>query len=311
MIDVLMIISGIVLLFIGGELLIKGAVSLAYKLGLSNILVSAVIIGFGTSMPEMTVSLSAALENAPAITIGNVIGSNIANILLILGISSILSPICIDKTSVYQDMIFMLLATFALIIISLFKEIGFVIGLMMFSTLILYITCSYIRDKNTTNNNKQNLVPKLPINTLKSSIYCCIGLILLVIGAYILVKGASSVARNFGVSEFVIGVTIVAVGTSLPELATAIIASYHKHNDIIIGNILGSNIFNILFILGVTSMIIPIPMDELFTSIDIWLMCFVTCWLSLYLFTGKTIGRISSALMLGVYLMYILWLYMI
>lgn len=306
MIDISMIIGGILLLFLGGELLIRGAVSLAVKLKLSTILVGAVIIGFGTSMPEMTVSLSAALKNVPDITVGNVVGSNIANILLIIGISAILSPIHIDKSLVLHDTILMIIATLSLIAISLLKEIGFITGFIMFSSLIAYIIFSYIRDKNTVKNNKPDIAA---CGSLKSSIYCSIGLGLLIIGAYILVEGASSMARDFGISELVIGLTIVAVGTSLPELATAIVAGYRKHNDIIIGNILGSNIFNILFILGTTAMIIPIPIDEQVASIDIWIMCFVTIWLALYLLTGKIIGRASGAIMLVVYLFYILWLY--
>jgi cation:H+ antiporter len=314
MIDVLMILGGLVLLFFGGEGLIKGAVSLARNFGLSKLLVSAVIVGFGTSMPEMTVSVGAALKGASDIAIGNVVGSNIANILLIVGVAAILYPIFISGVAVKRDTFVMLGASLVLCGFAKVGMIGFLAGLLMFTALISYIVWSYTQDKKGGAETVQHIEediegePKLSLG--KAWIFVFAGLGLLVGGAYFLVEGAVSIARDFGISEAVIGLTIVAVGTSLPELATAVVAAYRKHSDMIIGNILGSNIFNILSILGVTAMISPITVTTQIASYDVWFMLGVAVLLSTYLLRGLTIGRISGIAMLLAYCGYTTWLYM-
>lgn len=314
MIDVLMVLGGLVLLFFGGEGLIKGAVSLARNFGLSKLLVSAVIVGFGTSMPEMTVSVGAALKGASDIAIGNVVGSNIANILLIIGVAAILCPIFVAGSAVKRDAFVMLAASLALCGLAMIGTIGFVAGLLMFSALIGYIVWSYMQDKKsgaeTAEHIEEDIEGEVQLTPLKASAYAVAGLVLLIGGAYILVEGAVSIARDFGISEAVIGLTIVAVGTSLPELATAVVAAYRKHSDVIIGNILGSNIFNILSILGITAMISPIPVAAQIASYDVWIMLGVAILLSIYLLRGLAISWISGASMLLVYCGYTAWLYM-
>lgn len=314
MIDVLMILGGLVLLFFGGEGLIKGAVSLARNFGLSKLLVSAVVVGFGTSMPEMTVSVGAALKGASDIAIGNVVGSNIANILLIVGVAAILCPIFIAGTAVKRDTFVMLGASLALCGLAMTGIIGFAAGFLMFAVLIGYIVWSYMRDKKsgteTAAHIEEDIEGEPQLSPGKASVFALAGLGLLVAGAYILVEGAVAIARDFGLSEAVIGLTIVAVGTSLPELATAVVAAYRKHSDVIIGNILGSNIFNILSILGITAMLSPIPVAAQIASYDVWIMLGVAIALSIYLLRGLTIGRFSGIAMLLAYCAYTAWLYL-
>lgn len=311
--DILMILGGLVLLFFGGEGLIKGAVSLARNFGLSKLLVSAVVVGFGTSMPEMTVSVGAALKQASDIAIGNVVGSNIANILLIVGLATIFCPIFVTGNAVKRDAFIMLGASIILCGLALIGNISFIAGLLMFAALIAYIIWSYAQDKKTGAQTaahiKEDIEGEKQLSPLIASVYAIGGLALLIGGAYILVEGAVAIAREFGLSEAVIGLTIVAVGTSLPELATAVVAAYRKHSDVIIGNILGSNIFNILAILGVTAMISPISIGAQIANTDVWIMLGVALFLSIYLLRGATIGRISGIAMLAAYSLYTVWLY--
>lgn len=313
MIDILMTLGGLVLLFFGGEGLIKGAVSLARNFGLSKLLCSAVIVGFGTSMPEMTVSVGAALKGSSDIAIGNVVGSNIANILLIVGLAAILCPIFVAGKAVKRDTLVMLGASVVLCALALTEHINFIAGLLMLVALITYIFWSYSQDKKGGAEMAQHIEEDIEgepqLSGLKASVYALAGLGLLMSGAYLLVEGAVAIARDFGLSETVIGLTIVAVGTSLPELATSIVAAYKKHSDVIIGNIVGSNIFNILAILGVTAMISPITIGAQMASTDVWIMLGVAVFLSLYLLRAQRIGKISGIAMLATYCVYTAWLY--
>lgn len=314
MIDVLMILGGLVLLFFGGEGLIKGAVSLARNFGLSKLLVSAVVVGFGTSMPEMMVSVGAALKGASDIAIGNVVGSNIANILLIMGIAAVIYPIVVKGEAVKRDALVMLGASIVLCGLAMTGMISLIAGLMLFMALIAYVSWSYHQDRKagaeTAAHIGEDIEGDPQLSRLKATVYALAGLVLLIGGAYLLVDGAVSIARGLGISEAVIGLTIVAVGTSLPELATSLVAAYKKHSDVIIGNIVGSNIFNIFAILGVTAMISPIPIGQQIASTNVWIMLGVASFLSIYLLRGFTIGRISGVLMLLAYFGYTAWLYM-
>lgn len=312
-IDILMILGGLVLLFFGGESLIKGAVSLARNFGLSRLLVSAVVVGFGTSMPEMTVSVSAALKGASDIAVGNVVGSNIANVLLIVGLGAVLCPILVAGKAVKRDVFVMLGGSVALCGLALAGNVSLIAGVFMFAALIAYIAWSYTQDKKssaeTAGDIDEDIEGEPQLHALKASAYTLAGLAFLIGGSYILVEGAVAIARDFGLSEAVIGLTIVAVGTSLPELATAVVAAYRKQSDIIIGNVLGSNIFNILSILGVTAIISPIPIAAQIADTDVWIMLGVAVFLSIWLLRGRTIGKISGIAMLATYCIYIVWLY--
>lgn len=312
MIDFVLIASGLLLLFLGGEALIKGAVALARHLGLSQLLVSAVIIGFGTSMPEMTVSVGAALKGSPEIALGNVVGSNIANILLIVGLSALIFPFVQNAQAVRRDVLAMIGASLLLCALTLYGALGFFSGLIMLSGLFVYISWCCVQDLKKPDNAETTVEnvdgenhPPVPM----AFMYSFVGLGLLVGGAYLLVEGAIALARDFGLSEAVIGLTIVAVGTSLPELATAVVAAMRRQSDIIVGNILGSNIFNILAILGVTAMVEPIPMTGQIASTDIWIMLAVALSFSALLWLGLRIGRPVGLGMLAAYCAYTGWLY--
>ena len=314
MIDIAMIVSGLILLLLGGEGLIKGAVSLAGSFGLSKLLVSAVIVGFGTSMPEMTVSMGAAMKGASDIALGNVVGSNIANILLIVGVVALIAPIKLSAQAVRSDTLVMLFATLVLCGLTFVGVINFITGSLMFMALLCYISWSYIQDKKKASDVvahiEEDIEGKKQLGPIMAAAFSVGGLALLIAGAYLLVEGAVALARDFGISEAIIGLTVVAIGTSLPELATGIVAGLRRHTDIVIGNVLGSNIFNIFAILALTALVLPIPVTGQIAQKDVWIMLAVAIFISIYLLRGKTIGRMSGGAMVAVYIGYTAWLYM-
>jgi len=313
MIDILMIVAVLVLLFFGGEGLIKGAVSLARTFGMSRLLVSALIVGFGTSMPEMTVSVGAALKGSSEIAVGNVVGSNIANILLIVGIAAIIFPILLKGQAVRRDAGVMVAASIVLCALALYGTLGFAAGLLMFVGLVAYLIWSYRHDQknvsNTTDLTIDDIDGEKHLPATIASLYTVAGLGLLVGGAYLLVEGAIALARDFGLSEAVIGLTIVAIGTSLPELATSVVAAIRKQGDMIIGNIIGSCIFNILAILSITGMIKAIPITGHIAAYDVWIMLAITIIFAAFLWFGIRIGRRAGLAMLLLYSGYMVWLY--
>lgn len=308
----LMVFAGLILLFLGGEGLVRGSVALARSLGVSRLLVSAVIIGFGTSMPELVVSLGAALKGSTEIALGNAIGSNIVNILLIVPAGALLYPIHLKHTPVKNEVYMMLFSTVLLGIMIYFNKLNFLTGLLLVVVLVIYLTWSYFKDRAQERKISKDLVEEISFEHILTPsmalIYTVVGLLALSFGASILVDGAVEIARGYHISEDIIGLTLVAVGTSLPELATVISAALKKHSDVVIGNILGSSIFNILAILGITSMVKPIPITPQVMDFDLWVLLYAT-----FLFGGalllKNIGRLLSTLMAFSYVAYILWLY--
>ena len=309
--DILLIIGGLALLFAGGEVLIRGAVAIATALGLSTLLVSTVIVGFGTSTPELVVSVNSALVDSPAIALGNVVGSNIANVLLILGISAIVMPICCKNKSILRDSVIVLMISLALAILSLFLPLNLFVGVSMIALLAAYIGfCIWNESRNNQNHEIEVAKGSASFSSIgKNLAICGTGLALLIFGARFLLDGAVSLATNFGISEAVIGLTIVAVGTSLPELITAIIASFRKQSDVVIGNILGSNLFNILGILGVTGIISTIPFDGRIAEYDIWIMTMIAALTIPIIWTGHKISRIEGAVFVALYIAYTVWLF--
>lgn len=313
--DFLMIAAGLVVLLIAGEALLKGAVSIANRMGLSKLLVGAVIIGFGTSMPEMTVSVGAALKNAPEIALGNVVGSNIANILLIIGVAAVLAPLYVNAMAVRRDMCVMIGASLLLCLLSAAGMLNAISGAAMVLMLVSYVAYGYHADRRAYAARPPADIGSdddtaVKMHNAVAILLCLGGLAGLMGGAHLLVTGAVSLARGFGISEAVIGLTIVAVGTSLPELATALVASIRRQNDMVLGNILGSNIFNILCIIGVTCLVKPIVAVGQLVELDVWIMLGVVVFLSVFLWRGITIGRAAGAFMLALYTGYTLWLYL-
>ena len=254
---------GLACLFFGGEFLVRGASAVARAFRLSPMVIGLTIVGFGTSAPEMLVSVGAALEGQPAIAIGNVLGSNIANILLILGISAVIAPLIIPVRKLWRDLGFMLLASAVIWVMLLDGDVTRLDGILLIAGLIVFLVVAFLTGKEEPD---VDAAPNMA--QWKAWAYTLGGLVILVIGARLLVDSATLIARTYGISEAVIGLTIVAVGTSLPELATSVVAAMRKQTEIAVGNIVGSNIFNIFGILGTTALIAPIPSDPRFAAID-------------------------------------------
>jgi cation:H+ antiporter len=263
--------AGLLLLFFGGESLVRGAVSLAERLGLSKVLVGMVIVGFGTSTPELLVSLQAALAGSPEIALGNVIGSNIANVLLILGLASLVFPISCAQGGLKRDAAVMTLVSLALLPLLFLGNLSSLVGIGMLVVLAGYLLFSYRLERGSADSSYEaegeelRLTPK-PL--WLSLLITAAGLAMLLGGARFLVMGATSLARDLGVSEAVIGLTVVAVGTSLPELATSLVAAWRRHSEVALANVVGSNIFNILAILGATLVVQPIEVAARFARAD-------------------------------------------
>ncbi len=311
----LLALGGFVLLFGGGEWLVRGAVGVARRLRISPLLIGMTIVAFCTSAPELLVSLEAALRGQPDISIGNVVGSNIANILLILGATSLVWPIAVDRCELRRDTWVMLGAVGLLAGLGLTGEIARWQGFLMSGALVTYIWYSYWTEKYRgapsagLHEEEADEFAGVTTRLWLAVVYLGLGLIALVAGSKMLVTGAEEIARNFGVSEAVIGLTMVAIGTSLPELATGLVAAARKHSDVAVGTVVGSNIFNVLSILGITAMVQPIPFSEKIASFDSWVMLGAAVVLvPLLLWRGK-IGRIEGGLFLGAYVGYIVMVY--
>jgi cation:H+ antiporter len=290
---------GLAGLFFGGNWLVQGASALALRFRVPPLVIGLTVVGFGTSMPELLVSVQAALAGAGGIAIGNVVGSNIANILLILGISAAVGPMAATLGALRRDLAWMTGA--ALVTIPVFWS-GFVgrwEGIALTLGILLYITVC-LREAGS-----EEAPEVAPAPLWKSMLAVLAGLALLLAGARFLIDSATGIALTFGVSEAVIGLTIVAVGTSLPELATSLVAALKGQRDIALGNVVGSNIFNILAILGITALIAPIPVEPRFLAVDVPVMIAVSLLLVAIIWRMKGMGRVTGALFLAAYTGYI------
>jgi len=299
--------AGLVLLTIGAEYLVRGAISLANRLGMPPLLIGLTVVGFGTSMPELLVSLQAALGGAPAIAVGNVVGSNTANILLILGVAAAISPIAARIPNLNRDLVMMLVAAVVMLGLGFWGVVDFWLGLTSFAVLAAYLSWVTHTDRRRMSEEEAELVVK--IAGWKEAVFIVGGLGALFFGADLLIDAATAIARSFGISEAVIGLTIVAVGTSLPELATSVVAAFRRHAEVALGNVVGSNIFNILGILGITAMVVPVPVEDSIASFDIPFMLAVSVALIALILISGRIGRGAGAVMLVVYTGYVAWLF--
>jgi cation:H+ antiporter len=306
MYDLIIIPISLLLLYLGGEGALKGVLVIARKFKLSNILVSAVIIGFGTSLAELTVSVEAVLIGSPDIALGNIIGSNIANILLVTAIAALITPIMLKNLKINRDIFVMVVASLLLLFFKFIDWLNFYSGVIFLLILFSYISYSYFQDQKDNGDKEENLEN---FSLIKAIIYSVIGLATLILGGWLLVNSSIKIAQSYGISEAVIGLTIVAVGTAIPELTTTIIASIKKHNDLVIGNILGSNIFNILGILGVTLLIENIPVTDEMMKKGIWEMIAATLFFIIILRFAKSISKLIASFMLTSYAIYIVYLF--
>lgn len=300
----LLFVAGFASLIAGGELLVRGATGIAFRLGVSSLMIGLTVVGFGTSTPELVTSVQAALSGAPGIAIGNVVGSNTANILLILGFAAILYPITVGRKGFLRDGAALAAASLALLAICLWGELGRFVGIILVLALVGYIFTVWLGERGRRDSGDDALIG--PGGSLwTNGAFFAGGLALTILGARALVDAAITVARDFGISEATIGLTIVAVGTSLPELVTSFVAAIRKQGDIAFGNVVGSNIYNILGILGVTGLIAPIPIPGQIAAVDIWVMLGATALMFAVAITGWRITRPEGAGLLAIYVVYV------
>ncbi|SDX07650.1 calcium/sodium antiporter [Roseicitreum antarcticum] len=300
--DYLFLLAGLIGLFFGGDALVRGSTGIARRMAIPPLLIGLTVVGFGTSTPELLVSVEAAWRGVPDIALGNVLGSNIANILLIVGLSALVWPIRVMGATLRRDTAVMLVAALVLVPVFAMGEVGRVAGAVLVAGLAAYLIWAY-RFPGEAVAEDPDAAP--PARILTSVLWVIGGLVALMLGARFLVDGAVSIARGYGVSEAFIGLTIVAVGTSLPELATSLIAAIKKQSEIAIGNIIGSNIFNVLGILGLTAMITPIPVAGRFLTFDLPVVIGASVVMAALFLSRPVIGRGLGLVMLVAYGTYV------
>jgi cation:H+ antiporter len=302
------IAGGLVALTLGAESLIRGATALAKRFGVSDLLIGLTLVGFGTSTPELVASVEAALMEAPGVAVGNVVGSNIVNILFILGLSALIAPFPVDRRSFARDGVVVLIATAAAIGASLTGAFSRAAGLVFLAAIVLYILIAYLTERRVPDppHAVEIAAPTRP--ALFDLLFALVGLGLLIIGARFLVTGAINVAASMGVSETIIGLTVVAVGTSLPELVTSIVAATRGKSALALGNVVGSNIYNLFGTLGVTAAIHPIPAPVEIVAFDNWVMLAATVVMVAFATTKNRMSRIEGALLVACYFAYVSFL---
>src|SRR5690554_378821 len=308
----LSLIAGLLLLVFSGDGLVKGSVQLSRHFKLSTLVVGLTVVGCGTSAAELFVSVKAAYNGVPDLGIGNVVGSNIANIGLILGLVAIFMPISIVNRSILRDWIVMMVASLMLVYAVLNGNIGFFEGLIFVSFLVLYIGGSIYNSKRKKKLQKSFLSPTMVI--WKALLYVVVAIVGLYFGADLLVAGAREIAVTWGVSDRVIGVSLVAFGTSVPELVTSMVAMFRKENDISVGNIIGSNIFNIWAVLGATSLITPLPINDLNNVVfDIVISLAFAVLLLVFMIPLRkgVISRWKGGVLFALYIVYIFFIFQI
>lgn len=310
-ISLLLLIAGLVILTIGAESLVRGSASLAIRLGLTPLVIGLTIVAFGTSTPELVVSLSASLNHQPDIALGNVVGSNIFNIGIILGITALICPISVNFNVIKMDGPVMVAISLIITGLHYLGTFSRLTGFCLFSGLVLYtvftVRMAFKEESNRTDSTLQEGIPPQSRSVLLDVGFITGGLVLLVAGSRLLVVSAVDIARYAGVSEAVIGLTIISAGTSMPELATSLVAALRRQPDIAVGNVVGSNIFNILGILGPTAMISPLTANGI-SHVDMWVMTGFAVFLVPLLYTDLKLNRWEGGTLLLGYAAYLWWL---
>ncbi|HBY02235.1 MAG TPA: sodium:proton exchanger [Rikenellaceae bacterium] len=316
MLPYLLLLAGFAVLIVGADYLVKGASSIAKKFNVSDLIIGLTVVSFGTSAPELAVNISAGLNGSPGMAIGNVVGSNIFNLLLIVGLAAIIRPITLKSSLVVVEIPYAILASFALIFVAgdyffdggsgIISMSDGLILLLFFSIFIYYVFLSakkgQIEEDDAPKEEKYYTMGW-------SILFVLGGLVALVFGGDLIVANATKLARNWGMSETVIGLTIVAAGTSLPELATSLMAAYKGNSDIAIGNVVGSNIFNIFFILGVSALITPLPFEPR-SMVDALVAMFATALVLFFSFRGRgqKIDKKEGSVLIVLYFIYVSYL---
>ena len=308
----ILIIGGLVMLYFGADWLVQGAVTIALHFGLSPLLVGLTVVALGTSLPEALVSVQASLDNQGGMALGNVIGSNILNIALILGISALIQPLKVDSHLVKADVPLLVGASFLLIVLLEDFHISRMEGALLLLCIVFYVTGNIMTVKRTppTEDEIEGMeIPEDPSKNLLRDIgFLVLGLIALAFGSEFLVSGAVDLARILGLSEALIGLTIVSIGTGTPELATALMAAYRKTADIAIGNAVGSNLFNIMFVVGLAGLVAPMNATGINSS-DLYVMFGLTILLLPTVWTGMVLDRKEGFLFVAIYVAYIYYLW--
>ncbi len=305
------LLLGFALLLGGGEFLVRGAVGVARRLEVSPLLIGIVLVGFGTSLPELVASVKAALAGAPGIALGNVVGSNMCNILLILGATAVIYPVACARGALLRDGSMVLAATLLAIglcysgLVNRWEGAGLVLLVAVYAGGSFLIERRGKDPAGAVHTAEADLVESVGGPLWRSLAVAVAGMAAVIFGADLLVEAAIVLAGRYGVDDTIIGLTVVALGTSLPELATCLVAAFKRQSDIALGNVLGSNTFNLLGILGTTALVKPIPVPESLLGFDLWAMLAATLLLFVAAATGRRVGRAEGGLFLALYAGYI------
>ncbi|GAB5459346.1 MAG: calcium/sodium antiporter [Henriciella sp.] len=301
------LIGGLVILAFAGDFLVNGALSLSRRLGVSPLVGGILIVGFGTSAPEMVVTLGAALEGSPALALGNVVGSNIANVWLVLAVPALLAPMATGGFGQFRALLFVLLATAAWIAVTASSPLVPLVGAIFLAGLLFYAFITVTQTLSAAKAGVDVGVEDKPPALSGFKLWACllIGIIGLPVGAHLIVEGGVGIARKFDVSEELIGLTLLAIGTSLPELGAAIAAVLRKEGDVVIGNVLGSNVFNLLGAGGLVSLFGPVAIAPGFANYDHWALAAAAVTLALFIIPKSKISRLAAIAMILIYVIYL------
>lgn len=304
---------GLVILLLAGDALVKGAVNLSLRVGIPALIVSLTIVAFGTSAPELLISITAALEGVPGIAMGNVVGSNTANVLLVLGVPALLATMHTSECNSRKSFVQMIAATVLFIGLSFFGVFTWISGLVLLTALAFMLGHTFLEARShmagqvtcggSDIEEPEGADPDMP--GWKIGLYIALGILGLPLGADLLLDSAITVARMFDISENVIGLTLIAVGTSLPELATTVMAVLRKQADVALGNVIGSNMFNLLAIIGIASLVSPIPVASQFLEYDLWVMLASSLMLIPFVYFRKDLTRPWGIALTGLYIAYV------
>jgi len=302
-----LVLGGLILLLFAGDLLVRGSVGLACKLGAPPLIIGLTVVAFGTSAPELMISINAALADSPGIAVGNVVGSNIANILLVLGVPALIYAIACNQVGIRRNTFMMIGATLLFIGFAQSGEFSRDNGILMVGLLAAFLIYSGWRAMTHNDSAESELddVEGIPSKPVTTAGFIISGIIGLPLGAQMLVTGATDIARAFQVSDAVIGLTVVALGTSLPELATTVVAALRKRSDVAIGNVIGSNLFNILAIIGITAIIKPLAVADHFIAFDLWILLGISLLLVPFALFHLSLNRLWGVTFVAGYIIYV------
>ena len=299
---------GLVILLLAGDVLVRGAVNLSLRLGIPALIVSLTVVAFGTSAPELLISVQAVLEGVPGLALGNVVGSNTANVLLVLGIPAIISCLDPPEADTRKSYLVMMAGSLLFVALAATGVLGWWQGAVLLLAMGLILADQFREAYAHANDGEEEELEEAEdgMPWWKIGLYLVLGLVGLPVGADLLVDNATLIAREFGVTETVIGLTLVALGTSLPELATTVMAAIRRHSEVAIGNVIGSNLFNLLAIMGVTALVGPVPVAANFFAFDFWVMLAASAMLAPFVFARLRMGRLLGFGLTALYVLYVI-----